>query len=130
MRRARANFTSISSDSAGCADTGLAFFPARSLRTVHHRSTLGLARFSLNRLKRSEISPDGRMEMKALVLASAAALALSSAAWAVDADNTAKNQRDADGSTLTVFDQGESAQDRQISASVRELVVKDDSLVH
>jgi len=66
--------------------------------------------------------------MKALVLASAAALALSSAAWAVDADNTGKNQRDADGSTLTVFDQGESAQDRQISASVRELVVKDDSL--
>ena len=66
--------------------------------------------------------------MKALILASAAALALSSAAWATDADNTAKNQRDKDGSTLTVFDQGESAEDRRITASVRELVVKDDSL--
>jgi osmotically-inducible protein OsmY len=61
-------------------------------------------------------------------VASAALLALGSAAWAADADNTAVNQRDKDGSTLTVFDQGGSPEDRQITASVRELVVKDDSL--
>ena len=66
--------------------------------------------------------------MKAFLLASAATIALAGAAWATDADNSAVNQRDKDGSTLTVFDQGESADDRRITASVRELVVKDDTL--
>ncbi len=62
------------------------------------------------------------------MVAFAAALALAGAAWATDADNSAVNQRDKDGTTLTAFDQGESADDRRITASLREMVVKDGSL--
>jgi hyperosmotically inducible protein len=39
------------------------------------------------------------------------------------ADNTAVNKRDADGKTLTPFDQGESAADREMTAKIRREVV-------
>lgn len=47
---------------------------------------------------------------------------------ATDADNTARNSRDRDGSTQTSGDQAENETDRQISANVRQAVVEDDSL--
>ncbi len=68
------------------------------------------------------------MKTTSFLLAAAAGLALAAAALAVDADNTAVNERDKNGSTLTAFDQGESADDRRITASLRELVVNDDTL--
>ncbi|MDX2170008.1 MAG: BON domain-containing protein [Deltaproteobacteria bacterium] len=57
-----------------------------------------------------------------------ALLLLSGGAWADQADNTGVNARDRDGNTLTVFDQGESEADRQITAKLREMIVADDSL--
>lgn len=45
-----------------------------------------------------------------------------------DAENTGINVRDRDPSKVTVFDQGGSEADRQISASIRKAVVDDDSL--
>jgi hyperosmotically inducible periplasmic protein len=47
---------------------------------------------------------------------------------ATDADNTARNSRDRDGSTQTSGDQAENETDRQISANVRQAVVGDNSL--
>jgi hyperosmotically inducible protein len=47
---------------------------------------------------------------------------------ATDADNTARNSRDRDGSTLTSGDQAENEIDRQITATVRQALVADDSL--
>ena len=45
-----------------------------------------------------------------------------------DADNTARNSRDRDGTTKTSGDQAENETDRQISASIRQAVVGDNSL--
>jgi osmotically-inducible protein OsmY len=45
-----------------------------------------------------------------------------------DADNTGRNVRDRDGGTLTPGDQGGSASDRELTASVRRALVDDDSL--
>ena len=45
-----------------------------------------------------------------------------------DADNTARNARDSKGNTLTPFDQGESAADREISAAIRKALVDNDQL--
>ena len=50
------------------------------------------------------------------------------AAVAADADNTARNDRDSNGATATPFDQGENAQDIEISANIRKAIVADDSL--
>lgn len=47
---------------------------------------------------------------------------------AADPENTGKNARDKGGDTMTVFDQGESEADRQITANIRKAVVDDDSL--
>lgn len=47
---------------------------------------------------------------------------------ATDADNTGKNARDADGDTKTVFDQGNSEADVQITANIRKAIVDDDAL--
>ena len=47
---------------------------------------------------------------------------------AVDADNTGKNARDADGNTLTPLDQGESEADRTITQQIRKAVVDHDQL--
>lgn len=66
--------------------------------------------------------------MKRILIVSAALVALALPAVAADPDNTAVNARDADGKTLTVFDQSESASDIKISAAVREIIVADDSL--
>jgi hyperosmotically inducible periplasmic protein len=66
--------------------------------------------------------------MRESIVAFAAAVALAGAAWATDADNSAVNQRDKSGTTLTAFDQGEGADDLRITASLREMVVQDDSL--
>lgn len=41
------------------------------------------------------------------------------------ADNTARNERDRDGSTVTPFDQSESVADIQITAAIRRAVVQD-----
>jgi len=45
-----------------------------------------------------------------------------------DADNTARNARDADGGTLTPLDQGESEADRTITQQIRKAVVDHDQL--
>jgi osmotically-inducible protein OsmY len=45
-----------------------------------------------------------------------------------DADNTARNARDADGNTLTPMDQGESEADRTITQQIRKAVVDNDGL--
>jgi hyperosmotically inducible protein len=45
-----------------------------------------------------------------------------------DADNTARNVRDADGGTLTPMDQGESEADRTITQQIRKAVVDHDEL--
>jgi osmotically-inducible protein OsmY len=47
---------------------------------------------------------------------------------AVDADNTGRNARDAEGNTLTPMDQGESEADRTITQQIRKAVVDHDSL--
>jgi hyperosmotically inducible periplasmic protein len=47
---------------------------------------------------------------------------------ATDADNTARNERDRNTATQTSGDQAENEADREISASIRRAVVKDDSL--
>jgi osmotically-inducible protein OsmY len=49
-------------------------------------------------------------------------------AAAVDVDNTKRNARDADGTTLTPFDQGESQADRTITQQIRKAVVSHDGL--
>src|SRR5690349_7574847 len=46
----------------------------------------------------------------------------------VDADNTGRNARDAEGHTLTPMDQGESEADRTITQQIRKAVVDHDSL--
>jgi osmotically-inducible protein OsmY len=46
----------------------------------------------------------------------------------VDADNTGRNARDADGTTLTPLDQGESEADRTITQNIRKAVVDHDGL--
>jgi len=61
----------------------------------------------------------------------ACALLLGVGAFALephDADNTGKNVRDKDGKSLTVFDQGGSEADRNLTAAIRNAVVDDDSL--
>jgi osmotically-inducible protein OsmY len=45
-----------------------------------------------------------------------------------DADNTARNARDAGGNTLTPLDQGESEPDRTITRQIRKTVVDHDQL--
>jgi hyperosmotically inducible periplasmic protein len=47
---------------------------------------------------------------------------------AADADNTARNARDADGTTLTPLDQGENAADRTITQQIRKAVGDHDQL--
>ena len=49
-------------------------------------------------------------------------------ASAADADNTQRNARDADGTTLTPLDQGESEADRTITQQIRKAVVADGNL--
>lgn len=62
------------------------------------------------------------------ILAAGFALLLGGAAHATDADNTAKNVRDKDGKSLTVFDQGGSEADRNITATIRKSIVDNDGL--
>jgi hyperosmotically inducible protein len=45
-----------------------------------------------------------------------------------DADNTARNDRDSSAAAKTPLDQGENAQDLEISANIRKAIVADDSL--
>ncbi len=45
-----------------------------------------------------------------------------------DADNTAKNARDRNSDTLTPTDQGGSAAESEITAKIRQAIVKDDAL--
>jgi hyperosmotically inducible periplasmic protein len=52
----------------------------------------------------------------------------SEATPAADADNTARNDRDESATATTPFDQGENAQDLEISANIRKAIVADDSL--
>ena len=62
------------------------------------------------------------------ILAAGFALLLGGSAFAVDAENTEKNVRDRDGKSLTVFDQGGSEADRNITAAIRKSIVDDDKL--
>jgi osmotically-inducible protein OsmY len=45
-----------------------------------------------------------------------------------DADNTDRNKKDQPGKSTTPFDQSNSAEDIKLVATIRQLVVKDDSL--
>ena len=69
---------------------------------------------------------------KTTFLALSSVLAMSFAAIAADqkpaADNTDKNERDRSGETKTSGDQSESPEDLKITQSIRQAVVKDDSL--
>ena len=53
---------------------------------------------------------------------------LGAGAHAADADNTERNVRDKDGKSLTVFDQGGSEADRNITAAIRKSIVDNDAL--
>ena len=71
------------------------------------------------------------MKQTILTLISAAALPL----WAIaadevkkDADNSAKNERDRDSKTLTPGDQSGTPEDRKLTQSIRQAVMKDKSL--
>jgi hyperosmotically inducible protein len=72
------------------------------------------------------------MKSRLILAAVGAALLLTAAdarqGYGTDAENTGKNVRDKDGDTLTVFDQGNSEQDLQITANVRKAIVDDDGL--
>src|SRR5262245_9563007 len=95
-----------------------------------------LARISLKRRCR-RCNPMGKVQaifaMGALVLPIALAQPAFSAdankpapareKQALDADNTGRNARDADGGTLTPLDQGESEADRTITQQIRKAVV-------
>ena len=63
-----------------------------------------------------------------IILAAGLAVLLAGAVQATDADNTAKNARDSDGKSLTVFDQGGSEADRNITAAIRKSIVDNDGL--
>lgn len=47
---------------------------------------------------------------------------------ATEADNTAKNERDQSGETKTPIDQSQDAGDIELTAKIRQMVVKDDAL--
>lgn len=72
------------------------------------------------------------MNARPILAAVGAALVLAAAdarqGFGTDAENTGKNVRDKDGETLTVFDQGNSEQDLQITANIRKAIVDDDAL--
>lgn len=63
-----------------------------------------------------------------IILAAGLVLLVGGTAYAVDPENTEKNVRDKDGKSLTVFDQGGSEADRNITASIRKSIVDDDKL--
>ncbi len=46
----------------------------------------------------------------------------------VEADNTARNERDRSGETKTPFDQSEDKEDVELTASIRKMVVEDESI--
>ena len=64
----------------------------------------------------------------AVVGALAAGPALAAEYGATPPDNTGKNVRDRGDKTLTPMDQGGSASDRELTASIRKAIVNDDSL--
>lgn len=69
--------------------------------------------------------------MKKILFTLTSLLALSFAALAqdrTDADNSAKNERDRSGDTLTSGDQSNSPEDLKITQAIRQAVMKDDSL--
>jgi osmotically-inducible protein OsmY len=69
--------------------------------------------------------------MKTTIATVACALLFAGALQAADQgdpENTGKNVRDAQGDTKTVFDQGNSEADRNITANIRKAIVDDDSL--
>ena len=71
--------------------------------------------------------------MKRTILTIASALALPIWAFAADdkkndADNSAKNERDRDSKTLTPGDQSGTPEDRKLTQSIRQAVMKDKSL--
>ena len=71
--------------------------------------------------------------MKRNILTIASILSLSVWAFAADekkkdADNTGKNVRDRDNKTLTPGDQSETPDDRKLTQSIRQAVMKDKSL--
>jgi osmotically-inducible protein OsmY len=63
-----------------------------------------------------------------LLLAATLALPLGLHAADTDADNTAKNTRDRNGETLTPIDQSNDPADIKLTADIRKMLVKDDSL--
>lgn len=69
---------------------------------------------------------DLQASVVALALVACAACSRDSAA--ADADNTGRNQRDADGATMTPVDQGSSEADVALTQRVRQALVADDAL--
>ena len=71
------------------------------------------------------------MKRSILILASALALpiwALAADEASKDADNTGKNERDRDKKTLTPGDQSGTPEDRKLTQSIRQAVMKEKSL--
>ena len=71
--------------------------------------------------------------MTKIILTLASALALPMCVFAADepkkdADNTAKNERDRDNKSLTPGDQSETPEDRKLTQTIRQAVMKDASL--
>lgn len=71
--------------------------------------------------------------MKRITLSILCLSAVALSAFAQDqsspaADNSARNERDRSGETKTSFDQSNTKEDTQITASIRRAVMKDDSL--
>jgi hyperosmotically inducible protein len=71
--------------------------------------------------------------MKRITLSILCLSAVAFSAFAQDqsspaADNSARNERDRSGETKTSFDQSNTKEDTQITASIRRAVMKDDSL--
>jgi osmotically-inducible protein OsmY len=68
------------------------------------------------------------MKIPIRLLAATLALPLALQAADTDADNTGKNERDRSGETLTPIDQSNDPADIKLTADIRQMLVKDDTL--
>ena len=68
------------------------------------------------------------MKLNFIILLSTAAIATSGWTQEADADNTGKNANDRDDQSQTATDQSNDPADIKITADIRKMVVKDDSL--
>jgi len=69
-----------------------------------------------------------RITLLAICLSAATLTAFAQDQSSPAADNSARNERDRSGETKTSFDQSNTKEDTQVTASIRRAVMKDDSL--